>query len=273
MFNKNINNNQKKSCLQKLFALLFLLLLVSCEDYGCYDADDFGEYESYTFKVESSRLGEFCTYKNGSNEADQPIGIRECMSDNNCYTSSSKKSCAQACEDNCRADATKTLNEVLQPGGTETPQTAEPLWTSVGGGAENNLTIEHNSQILITAQGTLDLGREVQKSTVIINQAYTGKEDLNQLQPAGNSSFATFSGKENVNITIDGKFTDNAYTYFDTRVNPVNSDVKIDYNLINYYEQSIANGARRIFAYFIPSASHHLLPIHPNGNVQLKKNI
>ena len=51
MFTKNINNNQKKTSLKKLFALLFLFLATACEDYGCIDSDDFGEYEIYTFPV------------------------------------------------------------------------------------------------------------------------------------------------------------------------------------------------------------------------------
>ena len=255
MFNKNINNNQKKPCLQKLCALLFLFLVSSCNDYGCIDADDFGEYESYTFRVESSRLGEYCTYKDGINIASQPTGLRTCI--NSKCSSALTKDCGEACEDECRANVEKTLTAVgLAPGETDASKTAQPLWTSVGGDAEKNISIEHNSQILITAQGTLDLGNEVEKSTVFINASDTGKEDLNLALTTEKPNIAKFSGNENINITIEGKFKDkdNDYTYFNrSSENPVNRDIAIDYNLINYYEHSIANGARRIFAYFIPS--------------------
>ena len=64
MINKNSKNNQA-NCLQKLACLLFLFLLISCqEERGCIDADDFGEYETYNFSVESSLLDKFCTYDN-----------------------------------------------------------------------------------------------------------------------------------------------------------------------------------------------------------------
>jgi|GEM_PF-2377352 len=253
MFNKNINNNQKKPCLQKLFALLFLFLVTSCNDYGCIDADDFGEYESYTFRVESSRLGEYCTYKDGFNLASQPIGLRNCINSKSSCSGALTKDCGEACADECRADPVKTLTNIgLAPGATLASGQAEPLWTSVGGSAEKNVSIEHNSQILITAQGTLDLGNEVEKSTVFINQSDTGKEDWNLAATTERPNIAKFSGKENINITIQGKFNDDlTEDYFKSRT--ADPDITIDYNDINYFNQEFANGARRIFAYFIPS--------------------
>ena len=260
MFNKNIHNNQKKSCLQKLCALLFLFLVTSCDNYGCIDSDDFGEYEIYTFKVESSRLGEYCTYKDGAADVDQPSGIKTCLTSSCSAASIDKKKCAQECEEKCKGDSTATLNTVLQGNtGNTPPRTAEPLWNSVGGGTE--ISIEHNSKILITAQGKVDLGSEVQKATAFVNISDTGKEDWKNLRISGNPpndslNLVKFSGKESITINIDGQFTDttsSSYLYFqDVDYSSDPEIAKLNFNKINYYDQSIANGARRLFAYFIP---------------------
>jgi len=258
MFNKNINNNQKNSCLQKLCVLLFLFLATSCNNYGCIDSDDFGEYEIHTFKVESSRLGEYCTYLDGVEDVDQPSGIKDCIrtlcngrdSENKVID---KKKCSLECQEKCKGDSTATLNTILQ---SNTPKTAEPLWTSVGGGRD--ISIEHNSKILITAQGKVDLGSEVQKAVASIDLNHTGKEDWENLRISGNppidsSNLVKFSGKENITISIDGQFTDSNNLYFPDKDFSSDREVaKLDFNKINYSEAAIANGARRLFAYFIP---------------------
>ena len=244
MFNKNINNNQKKPFLQKLHALLFLFLLTSCEDHGCIDADDFGEYETYTFRVESSRANEYCAYKKDYKPVDQPLGIKDCI-----RACEIIDSCILGCEDKCRLEIDKTLQFM-----GEDNQTYDTLWTSIGG--EKQVSIEHNSKILITAQGKVTLGNEMQKSTVYIDKNHTGKEDWKGLRTSGrpamdSANIAKFSGKENINITIEGEFKDKGILHLGKRTNP-KEDTTLDYNLINYYEQKIANGARRLFAYFIP---------------------
>ena len=267
MFNKNINNNnQKKSCLHKLCALLFLFLVTSCEDYGCIDADDFGEYQTYTFRVESSRLSEYCSYKDSSTATDQPSGIKVCFS--KCTIPEEKKECGLKCEDECRANP-GTFDTILETNQLETNQNAEPLWTSIGG-PRNLSNIEHNSKILITAQGELNLGSEIQKSTVVINKNSVGKEDWRNLAiSSGAQDLTKFSGKENINITIVGKFKDKDdenkdLPYFNSKPN---KPTKIENNRINYYTQDVANGARRIFAYFIPfpdAGGYKKFPIAPD---------
>ena len=263
MFIKNINNiNQKKSYLHKLLALSFLFLITSCKDYGCIDADDFGEYETYTFKVESSRINEYCSYKQNSAESDQPVGIKQCYIDNACNSKpmDEKDECGEACEDKCRLDPKSFLQTTISD--------TEPIWTSIGGGGENNLSIEHNSKILITAQGKINLGSEIQKSTVFIDEDNVGKEELNNLDTK--RDIAKFSGKENIILNIDGKFNDEIQ-YFTTT--PSNNDLdNIEFNKINYYNQDIANGARRIFAYFIPSPDtqgYDKFPIAPDPSTSI----
>ena len=196
MFIKNINNiNKKKSYLHKLLALSFLFLITSCKDYGCIDADDFGEYETYTFKVESSRINEYCSYKQNSAESDQPVGIKKCYINDACNSKpmDEKDECGEACEDKCRLNPQKSISEYLP---SLDLNTTEPLWTSIGGGGENNLSIEHNSKILITAQGKINLGSEIQKSTVFIDEDNVGKEEWNNLD--AKRDIAKFSGKENI---------------------------------------------------------------------------
>jgi hypothetical protein len=80
MINKLTKNNSIKNYLKATLCLLSLVLLNACEDYGCIDADDFGEYEIYTFPVNANRLSEYCEYKKGLPEASQPFGIKVCVS-------------------------------------------------------------------------------------------------------------------------------------------------------------------------------------------------
>ncbi len=270
MFIKNINNiNQKKSYLHKLLALSFLFLITSCKDYGCIDADDFGEYETYTFKVESSRINEYCSYKQNSAESDQPVGIKQCYIDDACNSKpmDEKNECGEACEDKCRLNPQKSISEYLPP--SLDLNTTEPLWTSIGGGGENNLSIEHNSKILITAQGKINLGSEIQKSTVFIDKDNVGKEEWKNLDTK--RDIAKFSGKENIILNIDGKFNDETNQYFTTTPNNNDPD-NIEFNKINYYNRDIANGARRIFAYFIPSPDpkeYDKFPIAPDPSTSI----
>ena len=256
MFTKNINNNQKKTSLKKLFALLFLFLATACEDYGCIDSDDFGEYEIYTFPVSANRLSEYCEYKNGFADIDQPIGIRTCVGI--CTSSASSanfslSACKKNCADDCLSNPSKTAVSIAKNVSPGTPTSPEPNWSSAGGGKK--ISIEHNSQILITAQGNVNLGSETQKSIVVINGADTGREGWDTLRttainPIDNTNLAKFTGAENVEITLDGQFVDSSTKYFPDRT--TNSNATLDFNDINYGREEIINGARRVFAYFIP---------------------
>ena len=252
MINKNIKNNQA-NCLQKLACLLFLFLLISCqEERGCIDADDFGEYETHTFSVESSLLDKFCTYNNQIERESplQPCGIRKCLAQGGSpnYTYS-----PDICEDVCR-------NSSSQSDCVSISRTAEPLWVSVGS-ALDKITIDRNSKILITAQGNVMLGGSSEKQSVGISNTDIGKESL--IQDSAKSNLIKV-GNENLNVFFSNKFTEGAINnYFrlaSDLINalpaPINLTPTTDNsdNIINNklnIDPQIANGARKVFAYFL----------------------
>ena len=258
MINKNIKNNQA-NCLQKLVCLLFLFLLISCqEERGCIDADDFGEYETYNFTVESSLLDKLCTYntKIERESALQPCGIKLCL---NIKINSSYKYDISECENACKNTSTSSLQNLCGA----SFKTAEPLWVSVGS-ALDKISIDPNSKILITAQGNLMLGRSSEKQMVQISNTHIGKENLTDTD-----TNLIKIGNENLNIFFNNKFTEGslspAISYFKNLSeiatgatgatgfsltigspdleNMINNKLNLD--------SVIANGARKVFAYFL----------------------
>lgn len=252
MINKNIKNNQA-NCLQKLACLLFLFLLTSCqEERGCIDADDFGEYETHVFSVESSLLDKFCTYDNKLERESplQPCGIRKCLAKktvSNVYEYEE-----DICEDVCR-------NSSSQSNCVSISRTAEPLWVSVGS-ALDKITIDRNSKILITAQGNVMLGGSSEKQSVGISNIHVGREKLDS-DIQGTSHFNLIKvGNENLNIFFSNKFIEDV-GYFKNLtelnsspvINLVSDTTNTDSNINNKLntDSQIANGARKVFAYFL----------------------
>lgn len=243
MINKNININQEKNNFRRLFCLLFLFLLFSCEDYGCIESDDFGEYEIFTFKVKANKLEEICTYKPELSDSQQAVGIQICV------TGCTNASCKKECEDKCFLD--KKNLETLFGASSGTVISSEPNWISIGGGGNNNLSIEQNSQIMVTAQGTVKLGNSTNKSDIRITASDFGHVKLDTIRR--NTNIAEFSGGENIEINFSGAWSDSTpnKTYNSLLSGPPPNKAILK-NTINYYNASIANGARRMFAYFIP---------------------
>ena len=252
MINKNIKNNQA-NCLQKLACLLFLFLLISCqEERGCIDADDFGEYETHVFSVESSLLDKFCTHDNKleRESALQPCGIKKCLAKKASGTYTYE---VDICEDVCR-------NSSLTQDCVSISKTAEPLWVSVGS-ALDKITIDRNSKILITAQGNVMLGGSSEKQLVgILNTHNIGKEKLD-----ANLNLIKV-GNENLNIFFSNQFTEVASAspipYFKNLTELSSSSPSISLvpdatntdSIINNKlntDLQIANGARKVFAYFL----------------------
>ena len=99
--NKLIKNNSIKNYLKAILCLLSLIFLNACEDYGCIDADDFGEYEIYTFPVNANRLSEYCEYKKGLPTTSQPFGIKECVTTGSECTGLSADDCGERCQIKC----------------------------------------------------------------------------------------------------------------------------------------------------------------------------
>lgn len=260
MINKNININRNQNSFKKLLCLLFLFLLFSCDDGGCIDSDDFGEYEIYTFPVNANNLEQICKYKSELADADQGFGIKDCIAINCNTAQTNTSSCKKDCEEKCYTDKNalqKLFNAPAVGTGASRIVSSEPNWFAVGGGDSiGKISIEENSQILITAQGTINLGNTSGNTAVSIINNDSGKTKLGNIRD--NANITKFSGGENLEINFEGDWTDTAGSSSTTYFNSNSSgDVLINKrdllkNKLNYYTESSANGARRIFAYFIP---------------------
>jgi type IV secretory pathway VirB6-like protein len=262
MINKNININHNQNSFKKLLCLLFLFLLFSCDDGGCIDSDDFGEYEIFTFSVNANNLEQICKYKSELSDADQGFGIKDCIA-TNCTDALGKNNiaCKKNCEEKCFTDK-DALQKLFNasPGGAGATRvvSSEPNWFAVGGGGSiGKISIEQNSQILITAQGTVNLGNTSGNSAVSIVNTDPGNTKLENIRD--DTNITKFSGGENLEINFEGDWTDtvssgSTTTYFNSNssTDPLIDKRDLLKNKLNYYTDSSANGARRIFAYFIP---------------------
>ena len=137
MINKNININHNQNSFKKLLCLLFLFLLFSCDDGGCIDSDDFGEYEIYTFPVNANNLEQICKYKSELVDADQGFGIKDCITTNCNTTTTNNIECKKNCEEKCFTDKEalqKLFNAPAGGTGATRAISSEPNWFAVGGG-------------------------------------------------------------------------------------------------------------------------------------------
>ena len=261
--NKLIKNNSIKNYLKAILCLLSLIFLNACEDYGCLDADDFGEYEIYTFSVNANRLSEYCEYNKDVSATSQPFGIKECVSTPATYCPGlSNDDCGEKCEAECYASSEENFKDLMNnqniPNPTDALGYADPPWVAVGGG-NKQLSIEENSQILITAQGNIDLGGASPEKILFISSEDIGNKALNEIK--GNGNIAKFIGGESLEISFYNSFSNNQGTeangatiekFFpnvteDGSKNAIpTSPTPID-NTFNYYRDYVANGARRIF--------------------------
>ena len=284
--NKLIKNNSIKNYLKAILCLLSLIFLNACEDYGCLDADDFGEYEIYTFSVNANRLSEYCEYNKDVSATSQPFGIKECVSTPATYCPGlSNDDCGEKCEAECYASSEENFKDLMNnqniPNPTDALGYADPPWVAVGGG-NKQLSIEENSQILITAQGNIDLGGASPEKILFISSEDIGNKALNEIK--GNGNIAKFIGGESLEISFYNSFSNNQGTeangatiekFFpnvteDGSKNAIpTSPTPID-NTFNYYRDYVANGARRILAYSIPlpegysQFAEYDFPLDPN---------
>ena len=158
------------------FSLISLvsLVLFSCTDSGCIDADDFGEYESQTIIVTANAGQDACSYNAALSIIDstQGSGIKSCLtrgtttatngngvsesSTTGCYGLSSgefQTICISGCVQTC-----------LSAVGSASSAGAEPAWNSTdkkGAGQNSGVTIKPGSQIIVRAVGSISLGRSI----------------------------------------------------------------------------------------------------------------
>ena len=148
-------------------------------------------------------MEEYCKYDSSKTNDDQPAGIKTCL------TSCSSDECKANCEDTCYSKSDSEIEQMLNlenifklPGSTSF---SEPPWVSIGG-ENSSLSIEERSQMLITAQGTIDLGGKAPTQTLSINPQDTGNKSINLINSDTNK--AKFIGGEDLQLPFHDGFHD-----------------------------------------------------------------
>jgi hypothetical protein len=225
-----------------LLFIICLLILTNCSGQGCVDADDFGDVDSQTIYVYSGALQDNCSYDREASYQDQTSStLKNCLianskeitdENNNLIRSTTgcagftdekyKEMCVNQCINECQ---TKVSTNISIPSWVSTsPKISD---SSIG------VNITKESQITITANGTLQLGNNITLPT-----SYVKFSDL-MPNSYGNSSFNNNSILDlNSGQSFSLKFSKTA-------------DARIDSNPI-----SDQNFARRLVAYITP---------HPNN--------
>lgn len=213
------------------------LLLFSCTDSGCIDADDFGEYESQTITVTANARQDNCAYNSALDITDssQGAGLKACFtSGQSTVTSEDGQShsnvgagggcsgftelayrtiCINSCVEKCLSSA-----------GSSNSSDAEPAWNSTdkkGSGANSGVTLRPGSQIVVKATGNISLGDAVSYPEMFL-KANEPKPNSNSSSwqniffdvRSGQAISLTFSGEVNVGSGVSlGSSTPSASLY------------------------------------------------------------
>ncbi|MFM8185582.1 MAG: hypothetical protein ACKN9I_01480, partial [Alphaproteobacteria bacterium] len=258
--------------------------LNSCSDSGCIEADDFGEYDIFRTNVYSNSLDGLCNYntKLTCSSLLHPLLLKGCIEERSCCdkpNSSDQTTCLKTCETDCKNDPSK-LNSFAQKAGYIFPNSSnksEPNWLSVG---SLDFKIFENTKILITATGNIDIGEKggeqlsLDKNSLLDSE----KENNKHLKVSANDQIElTLSADFGIDIERAPQTT--YQSYFTNPTYSSSIDI-LKNNELKTKHPEIANGSKRIFAYFIPTPSipeitdQSLAPIFANpktSNCVLKK--
>ena len=276
---KNINYQQLLKLLKYCFFYSILLLTISCDDNGCIDADDFGEFENQILTIYAGTSENKCKFDISKPVIDlksQGSGMLNCLSKdlfqtytgcNNIPTYEDKISCFNTCFEKCQQDT--VANSI----------SLEPSWSatsSVGSGETPSISLYPDSEIYIQAKGNVSLGQEV--NTPLLNlDARSYKYDTNNLETnfAGtyNKYFFDYTQDTPIALKFFGTWVDTADTAPDSTVTktlgPGSSKLSVpDRGIdVNNSDKTIFNGIKRIFAYSIPHPKSYNLKNDCKGAV------
>jgi len=239
------------------FLILLLLILNSCKDYGCIEADDFGEYEVENLTILSNNLNGYCDYKNGFsvNSTEHGEGLKQCLISES-YTDNPTTSSGQTatvngciklndgspsqkdCIENCK-------NKCLQNANAGTTLNFEPNWKSTSARDNDNdsgLLIRSASEIKIRAIGDINLGNKISYGNVLV-RANNKKLNIDK--------FVDILKGQNIMTKFSGSWTDASDSG-----NPANTILGGNQGTNEATPTRIFNNARRLVAYTIE---------HPEG--------
>ncbi len=239
------------------FLILFLLILNSCKDDGCIEADDFGEYEVENLTISSNNIDGYCDYKNGLsvNSTEHGEGLKQCLISES-YTDNPTISSGQAttvngciklsdgspsqkdCIENCK-------NKCLQNANAGTTSNFEPNWKSTSARDNDNdsgLLIRSASEIKIRAIGDINLGNKISYGNVSVS-ANNKKLNIDK--------FIDIQKGQNIMTKFSGSWTDATDS-----ANSANTILGGNQTANEATPTKIFNNARRLVAYTIE---------HPEG--------
>lgn len=239
------------------FLILFLLILNSCKDDGCIEADDFGEYEVENLTISSNNIDGYCDYKNDLSvkSTEHGEGLKQCLISES-YTDNPTTSSGQAttvngcinlnegspsqkdCIENCK-------NKCLQNANAGTTSNFEPNWKSTSARDNDNdsgLLIRSASEIKIRAIGDINLGNKISYGNVSVN---ANNKRLNI------DKFIDIQKGQNIMTKFSGSWIDATDS-----ANSANTMLGGSQTATESTPTKIFNNARRLIAYTIE---------HPEG--------
>ena len=260
-----------KNFLIRALLLLGLALFVSsCNDSGCIEADDFGEYESDTLTIDANSSSTACEYDVSSPDivaGNHGPRLKTCFTsgtltltdasgndfesttgclgyDDNNGGEALQTICIEKCKSSC---ITNSSSGGVEPGWVQTR--AKQSGRNVG------VTIRPNSEISIRAVGTVILSGDISSPPMHVRSSNYLTHSLNDaFQPffldvrANSYKQANFSGQ--VVDAIDSINSSNV-----TLGSANTSDVFAS----TAEAQSLYNGSRRLAAYAIPHPAGYLI--------------
>ena len=243
-----------------LFLCFFASLLFSCNDQGCIDADDFGEYESQTLEIASNIAEDNCKFDSSKDiyDTSQGSSLKPCIvketnsvtllisgspvtvkNDSGCaskgfgtLSESDKQLFQKVCIEQC---IQKCIQSAAYGG-------SQPNWKSTDLRSKGGVNISPNSQVIIQVAGSVRLGDDYTYQDLYIqaNNPHAHSKNINW-----NDNFFNVIPGEDVRFKFSGSW------------NNGNEDIGAGKSSFSDGSDSkkIYEGARRLVAYLTP---------HPN---------
>lgn len=273
-----ISHNIKKISISKAISaitknniiLIFsiFLIIASCSNEGCVEADDFGEYQSTTIQVPSKLGLDYCNFDESYNsdpfneKAEHSEKIKSCLksgvknisisvndkyetytnkdvnsslgcSSGNFYNSSNAKADDLLLKEIRTACISQCKTECLNSNATDTVSLqSEPNWIYTTLKIDRGISINPESEIIIRAVGNIDYSSKVQSSK---NFAIDPKrKDLHIFDPLNSNAGIAVKSGTLYDVNVQGEYlykdSQNKDIYYGTNIITNNSTVDLNYS-------------------------------------------
>ncbi len=242
--------------LAKIFAVSFLVLIFSCTDQGCIEADDFGEYETQVLEILASNNSDICLYNSSKpmTDSSQGVGLKACfisgnveIYDENGDSQLSDKGCAglpslkfqNLCISQCISDCNMNA-------GSSSAASSEPNWVSTnvkGKNANGGVTLRPESEIKIRAIGSISLGDKFQYPALFVK---SDEFELHSYDKQWNDKIIDLKVGKILMMSFSGQTTDNS-----TPNGGTTAIGNVGAGKSSVDDEKVHNAAKRLVAYII----------------------